>query len=87
MAFLKTDKPFNQFWKPDRFWFYDLLFLDVLATHNAYGHELFRMMFQKNTPEVIFKFLDEKTSFWEEIRIMISFPIPLFVKALWKRLF
>lgn len=87
VAFLKTDKPFTQFWKPDRFWFYDLLFLDVLATHNAYGHELFRMMFQKNTPEVIFKFLDEKTSFWEEIRIMISFPISLFVKALWKRLF
>ena len=87
VAFLKTEKPFSRFWKPDRFWFYDLLFLDVLARHNAYGHELFRMMFQKNDPEVILKFLDEKTNFWEEIRIMISFPIPLFIKALWKRLF
>ena len=87
VTFLKTSKSFTEFWKPDRFWFYDLLFLDVLAKYNAEGHQLFRTMFEKNSPALILKFLDEKTSFWEEIRIMTAFPIPLFLSALWKRLF
>lgn len=87
VEFLKTNQSFKHFWKPDRFWFYDLLFLDVLSQHNARGHELFRTMFQNNSPELILKFLGEKTHFWEELKIMLAFPIPLFVKVLWKRLF
>ena len=85
--FLKTGQDLNNMEKRNRFWFYDLLFLDVLSKHNEKGHMLFSLMFKKNKPERIFKFLDEQTSFLEEIKIMRSFPVGLFIKALWKRIF
>jgi len=83
----KNRKPLNQMKQKNRFWFYDLLFLDVLNRHNEKGYLLFSIMFKKNNPELIFKFLDEKTTFLEELKIMLSFPVGLFVSALWKRMF
>ena len=87
VAFLKQDKALNTLIQKNRFWFYDLLFLDVLSKHNEKGHLLFSLMFKGNKTDRIFKFLDEQTSFLEEIKIMMSFPAGLFVKALWKRMF
>jgi len=87
VAFLKQDKALNTLLQKNRFWFYDLLFLDVLSKHNEKGHLLFSLMFKENKTDRIFKFLDEQTSFLEEIKIMMSFPAGLFVKALWKRMF
>jgi lycopene beta-cyclase len=85
--FLKKNKPLSHFGKRGRFWFYDLLFIDVLAKNNAHGADLFKRMFQKNSPETIFQFLDEKSSIAQEFQIMRSFNVRQFVKALWKRLF
>ena len=45
--FLKKNKPLSRFGKRGRFWFYDLLFIDVLAEDNAHGADLFKRMFQK----------------------------------------
>ena len=87
VAFLKQNKALNTLIQKNRFWFYDLLFLDVLSKHNEKGHLLFSLMFKENKTDRIFKFLDEQTSFLEEIKIMMSFPVGLFVKALWKRMF
>jgi len=44
-------------------------------------------MFQYNPPKRIFSFLEEKTSLWQDVAIMRSFPIRRFVSALIKRLF
>jgi len=44
-------------------------------------------MFEKNSPEVIFKFLDEKSSFLQEFQIMRSFDLWQFLEALRKRIF
>lgn len=87
VAFLKQGKDLNKMNQKNRFWFYDLLFLDVLSKHNEKGQMLFSLMFKKNKSERIFKFLDEQTTFLEELKIMLSFPVGLFIKALWKRLF
>jgi len=87
VEFLKKGQPLSQFGKRDRFWFYDLLFIDVLAKDNAHGADLFKRMFKKNSPEVIFRFLDEKSSLWQEFQIMRSFNVRQFVNALWKRIF
>ncbi len=87
VEFLKKEQPLSRFGKRDRFWFYDLLFIDVLAKENANGADLFRRMFRKNSSRVIFKFLDEKSSLWQEFQIMRSFNVGQFVGALWKRLF
>ena len=90
ISFLKTGKPLNHFNIKNRFWFYDLLFLDVLFKYNSQGSKLFERMFKKNTPLTIFRFLDEKTSFVEELKIASSFSLrqkSWFLMALIKRLF
>ena len=87
VAFLKKDKALNTLKQKNKFWFYDLLFLDVLTKHNEKGNLLFSLMFKRNKTDQIFKFLDEQTSFLEEIKIMMSFPAGLFLKALWRRVF
>ena len=90
IPFLKTGGDLNTFRIKSRFRFYDLLFLDVLKRYNAHGSELFSRMFEKNPPVRIFRFLDEKTNFIEELKIMASFTLNqkiLFLRALILRLF
>jgi len=90
IPFLKTEKSLNAFRVKNRFRFYDLLFLDVLKRYNAYGSKLFSRMFEKNPPVRIFRFLDEKTNFIEELKILSSFSSIQkiwFLKALFRRLF
>lgn len=90
IPFLKTDAGLNTFTIKSRFRFYDLLFLDVLNRYNAHGSRLFTRMFKKNPPVRIFRFLDEKTNFIEELKIMASFSFTQkiwFLKALFKRIF
>ena len=87
VTFLKQQRPLNEFKARDKYNFYDLLFLDVLSQHNGAGAQLFRTLFQNNTPETIFRFLDEQSSLWDELKIMWSFPKRIFVAALLKRLF
>ena len=72
--------------KKNRFWFYDLIFLDVLYYKNHLGKQLFTDMFNKNNPKTIFKFLDNKSSFIEELKIMLSFPKTIFLSAVLKRI-
>ena len=90
IPFLKTGDNLNNFKIRTRFRFYDLLFLDVLKHYNANGSELFSSMFKNNSPVRIFRFLDEKTNFIEEFKILLSFSFIQkiwFLKALFKRLF
>ncbi len=87
VGFLKTKDNLSQFQKRTRFWFYDLLFLDVLHKENRIGSRLFSILFKKNDARKILKFLDEETSFLEEIKITTSLPKSRFLKALWKRVF
>lgn len=84
---LKTKKPLNEFKIKNRFWFYDMLLLDILASKNHLGASIFSRMFRKISVQKIFKFLDEETSFIEELSIFTKMKIPLFTKALLKRLF
>ena len=87
IEFLKHNRPLKQFGRKNRFWFYDLLFLDVLSKDNANGAHLFKSLFKKNSPRVIFKFLDEKSNYWQEFQIMRSFNLRQFITALFKRIF
>ncbi len=84
---LKSGRKLETFGKKTRFWYYDLLMLDVLHKHNYLGSAFFGTLFKKRTPQLIFKFLNEETSFLEEIRIMSAPPAKPFIKALFRRLF
>lgn len=87
VQFLATDSDFRKFHKRDKFWFYDLLLLDILDKKNHLGATIFSSMFQKGNATVIFKFLDEETSFLEDLQVIWKCPKMLFVKALFGRLF
>ena len=87
VQFLASDSDFRKFHKRDKFWFYDLLLLDILDKKNHLGATIFSSMFQKGNATVIFKFLDEETSFLEDLQVIWKCPKMLFVKALFSRLF
>ncbi|MFM9007348.1 MAG: lycopene cyclase family protein [Bacteroidota bacterium] len=53
--------------------FYDSLFLYRLKNENASGHELFTVMYKNNPIDRIFRFLDEESSFGDELQIMSTF--------------
>ncbi|WP_136467769.1 lycopene cyclase family protein [Flagellimonas onchidii] len=84
---LKKGKPLSKFHKRTKFWFYDLLLLDILYKHNHLGHSIFEAMFKKRKPQLILKFLDEETSLWEDLQIISACPKLPFVKALFGRIF
>lgn len=86
VAFLATGNDFRKFHKKTRFWFYDLLLLDILDRKNHLGSQIFSAMFQKGNPAIIFKFLDEETSFVEDIRVISRCPKRPFLQALGKRI-
>lgn len=84
---LSKESDFRKFHKTDKFWFYDLLFLDVLFKRNDLGSTVFSALFKKGNPTLIFKFLDEETTFWEDLKVIWKCPKGLFVNALLMRIF
>ncbi len=87
ISFLEDNSDFRKFQKRDKFWFYDLLLLDILDKENHLGSTIFSSMFQKGNATVIFKFLDEETTFLEDLKVIWKCPKGLFVKALFSRIF
>lgn len=87
IKFLKHKNDFSKFYKPSKFWFYDLIFLDVLANYNAEGSALFSSMFKKASIKTIFRFLDEESTWFEDLKIILSVPPKRFIQAFLKRIF
>ncbi|WP_338841699.1 lycopene cyclase family protein [Flavobacterium ginsenosidimutans] len=75
------------FHKKNKFWFYDLLLLDILYRHNELGSSIFSSLFKKGNPKLIFKFLDEETSFFEDVKVILKCPKIPFIKALFRVIF
>ncbi|KRD62791.1 lycopene cyclase [Flavobacterium sp. Root935] len=89
VSFLQADSSpkMNYFHKKNRFWFYDLLLLDILHRHNELGSSIFSSLFKKGNPVLIFKFLDEETSLLEDLQVILKCPKLPFVKALFRVIF
>lgn len=64
-----------------RFLFYDHLLLIILIRWPQLGKKIFTALFQNNTIQRIFSFLDEKSGISEEVKIFASLPIVPFLKA------
>ena len=85
--YLKTNKALDKFEKKNKYWLYDSVLIDVLYENNSLGEKVFETMFEKNSPKLILDFLDEKTTFQEDIKLFLNFPKIIFLKSLVKRLF
>ena len=79
---MKNNTQFSNFKFKTRHWIYDLIFLDVLYNKNYLGSNLFTKMFSRNPMEKIFMFLDNETSFVDELKITASFPKRIFTNSL-----
>lgn len=87
VAFLQRETDFTQFHKKTKFWFYDLLFLSVLDRNNELGTAIFTSLFKAGNPSLIFKFLDEDTSFREDLQVILKCPKLSFIKAVFRQIF
>jgi len=85
LKFLKNDNKLSSFDKRTRFWYYDVLLLDVLYKDNQLGATFFSTFFQKNKITKVLRFLDEETSFIEDLKIITKMPTGKFLKAVWAR--
>lgn len=70
----------------NQFWLYDLLLLDILNRRNDQGQVLFTEMFKHNSFQNIFKFLDESTTFLQNMKTIWTMPKGIFIDALWRRI-
>lgn len=82
VAFLEKETDFRKFHKMTKFWFYDLLLLDILDRKNELGASIFSSLFKKGSPTLIFKFLDEETTFAEDLKVIWKCPKMPFINAL-----
>lgn len=84
---IKNDKvPSANLFK-NKFKFYDQIFLDVLQTNNKKGIWIFEQFYSKNSISTMFRFLDEETTFREDLAIMKSLFSMDFIKSFFKVLF
>lgn len=64
-----------------RFKLYDSTLLNILSNQHLDGATFFAQLYQHNRAAAIFKFLDNETSFVEELKIMNTVPKWLFTKT------
>jgi lycopene beta-cyclase len=64
-----------------RFHFYDSVLLNILANEKVPGERVFTMLFKKNKPQDVLRFLDNESKLAEELRIISSLPVWPFLKA------
>ncbi|MDQ6528679.1 lycopene cyclase family protein [Flavobacterium sp. LHD-85] len=82
-----TPLSMTSFYNKSRFWFYDLLLLDILYKNNELGSSIFSSLFKKGNPELIFKFLDEETNLFEDLQVILKCPKVPFIKAFFRFVF
>ncbi len=70
-----------------RFQYYDRLLLRILHDSPKFGKVIFTQLFEKNKAENVLRFLDEKTTIREEVKLMRSLPIGVFLTAAMKDVF
>ena len=79
---LRTHSVFDK-----RFHVYDGILLNVLQSKKMGGDKIFAQLFKKNPPQTILKFLDNETTFMEELKIMNSVSLSTFLPATIKQIF
>lgn len=71
---------------PSRFNFYDSVLLRILSEKKLLGADIFFNMFKKNKAIIVFKFLDNETNLFEELKLMNSMDKTTFIPAALKEI-
>ncbi|HMR17063.1 MAG TPA: lycopene cyclase, partial [Mariniflexile sp.] len=83
---LKANKKPSEGLFKRKYKFYDKVFLKVLKDENDKGEWIFQQFYDKNSAQTMFRFLDEESTFIEELKIMWSLFSWSFIKAFFKTL-
>lgn len=67
-----------------RFRVYDMMILSILKENPIEGVRIFRELFKNNNFDKILQFLEEKTTFSEEVAIFASLPYAPFFKSIYR---
>ena len=82
---LAQKKPISWTATKGRFRYYDRLLLGIITEEPLNGSVIFSRLFQKMPMQAIFRFLDEETSFWEELKLFSKLPFRPFLKQVAKQ--
>ncbi len=66
---------------------YDSLFLDVLYNQNQVGEDVFYKLYAKNDTKTLLRFLDENSTYRDDLSIITSLTSIKFIKAFFKHIF
>ena len=83
---LKTNQSPSKNLFISKYKFYDKIFLKVLKDENHKGEWIFEQYYSKNNVNTMFRFLDEESTFAEDLKIMWSLFSFSFIKAFFKTL-
>jgi lycopene beta-cyclase len=81
-ALVQTGKPYVPSSTPGRYNIYDSMLLNIMAKNRHSVKDIFTVLFKKNKASSILKFLDEQTTFAEDLKIMSTTPYFPFIAAL-----
>lgn len=83
-ALVQTGQPFYRSPAPGRYALFDRLMLDVMQHDGGRMAAIFTRLFQRNSIQEIFSFLDEKNSLPQDLRLISSLSWGPFLLALWR---
>ena len=83
---LKQNLPATQHLFQKKYSHYDSLFLDVLYHNNSLGEKVFYKLYAKNKTKTLLRFLDEESSFTEDLSIISSLTSFKFIRAFFKHI-
>lgn len=69
-----------------RFRFYDRILLHLLSNNLLPGDQIFKRLFERNSPQAIFRFLDNSSTLSEELKLTMTLQKTIFLKAAIKEL-
>lgn len=83
---LVNNKSLDQSYKglTGRHLFYDRIMLHAILRNGVEGRELFTLLFKKLTPQEVFRFLDQDSTFFQELKVFTAPPFLPFLDAFHK---
>jgi len=77
----RTGAPWDVPASPGRYRLFDSILLQVLFRHGHRAEEVFTALFEGNPVQRVFSFLDEEDGPGQNLKLMATVPIPLFLRA------
>jgi lycopene beta-cyclase len=84
-SLIRFGNPFSIPAAPARYRLFDSILLQILYRHGGAMKGIFLQLFRRNPIRRILRFLDERSSWWEDLLLIASLPPAPFLQALLKR--